>query len=50
MSYSAVLSMSNMAYVGPHSLLDVWDSGHGVVQRGDVCDDGLLIRMGHINI
>lgn len=37
-------------YVCIYSILGVGNSGHGVIQRGDVRDDGLLIWMGHIHI
>lgn len=37
-------------HVGFDTILNVWYSGHDIVQRGDICDDGFLIRMGHINI
>lgn len=37
-------------YIGFDTVLNVWDSGHDVVQRGDVCDDGFLIWMRNIYI
>lgn len=37
-------------HVGFDAVLDVWYPGHDIVQGGDVCDDGLLIWMGHVHI
>ena len=37
-------------HVGFDTVLDVWYSGHDIVQGGDVRDDGLLIWMGHVHI
>lgn len=37
-------------HIGFDTILNVWYPGHGIVQRGDVCDDGFLIWVGHIHI
>lgn len=37
-------------HVGFDTILDVWYPGHDIVHGGDVCDDGLLIWMGHVHI
>lgn len=37
-------------YIGFDTILNVWYPGHDIIQRGDVCDDGFLIWMGHIHI
>lgn len=36
--------------VGSDTVLDVWYPRHGVIHRGDVCDDGFLVWMGNIHI
>lgn len=38
------------AHIGFDTILDVWYPGHGIIQRGHICDDGFLIWMGHIDI
>lgn len=37
-------------YIGFDTILNIWYSGHDIVQRGDICDDGFLVGMGHIHI
>lgn len=37
-------------HVGFDTVLNIWYSGHDIIQGWDICDDGLLIWMGHIHI
>lgn len=37
-------------HVGFDTVLNIWYSGHDIIQGWDICDDGFLIWMGHIHI
>lgn len=37
-------------YIGFDTILNIWYPGHDIIQRGDICDDGFLVGVGHIHI
>lgn len=37
-------------HIGFDTILNIWYSGHDIIQGGDICYDGFLIWMGHIHI
>lgn len=37
-------------HVGFYTILNIWNSGHDIIQGWDICNDGFLIWMRHIHI
>lgn len=37
-------------HIGFDTILNIWDSGHDIIQGGNVCDYGFLIWMDHVHI
>lgn len=37
-------------HIGFDTILNIWNSGHDIIEGGDICNDGFLIWMRHIHI
>lgn len=37
-------------HIGFDTILNIWDSGHDIIQGGNIRDYGFLIRMDHVHI
>lgn len=37
-------------YTDSDTIMSIESTRHGIIERGHVCDDGLLIRVRHVNI